>query len=118
MRKLTMVVVIVALASLHKPAMAQEATSSGWSGAEIAALVIVGAAAAAVAWFAFGNAVVAGELLAAESGAEMAGGMMAGEAAAAEGAAAGAEIAGGMRMAGNGGMMGIGGGRGLQMAMR
>ena len=44
-RKLSMIVVIVALASFQKPAMAQEeAASDGLTGAEIAALTIIGAA--------------------------------------------------------------------------
>ena len=57
MRKLSMIMVIVAVASFQKPVMAQEAAASaGFTGAEIAALVIVGAAAAAVAWYALGEA--------------------------------------------------------------
>ena len=107
--KLLMVVVIVALASFQKPVMAQEATSSDWSGAEIAALVIVGAAAAAIAWYTLGGAVVAGEMLATEA-------VAADGAAIGVEAAAGTEMAGGMGMAGNGGMVGAGGRSGLHMA--
>jgi protein-S-isoprenylcysteine O-methyltransferase Ste14 len=98
MRKLLMVVVIIAFASFQKPVMAQEATSSDWSGAEIAALVIVGAAAAAVAWYTLGGAVVAGEMLAAEAVAAE-GAVIGAEAAAGAEVAAGTEMAGGMHMA-------------------
>ncbi|NQV99565.1 MAG: hypothetical protein HQ483_07695, partial [Rhodospirillales bacterium] len=112
MRKFLILVLFVSFAMNATPARAQEPVSTGWTGGQIAALVIVGATVAAVTWYALAGSAAVAEWWAIEAGAAEGGAMMAGEGAGAgaaeggammpgEGAGAGA-AEGGAMMAGEG----------------